>query len=306
MTKCSCRPVLIAGLLLLTSGAARAQAPYKIQPILKVGDTVGDLQITAPLAPRGLNDAGQILLRASARGANYALLQYADGKFAPIVVQGGEAPGGGTWATSSNLLASMNGRGGVIFATQARAAEKSNWGTYLWDVASRKTTLVAQPGMPAVNDLIFGAASIAAAPQINNRDEIAFSSPVKDATGKTRSSAFFRSGDGRLQAVALPDQAAPGGGPPIDFLGTLTLADSGAVAFRAVRQGDSSSVIGAYLWEQGNLSPVALPGAELPGGAKIHRVTGVWVNSKNRSVLVTALAEGTTSRYGLYRFAEGD
>jgi hypothetical protein len=295
----------MAGLALLLQGAVRAQTPIKIQPILKSAEMVGDLQIAAPLRPVGLNDGGQILIRASARGLNLVLLQYADGKITPIAVHGREVPGGGTWATSTNIQSGMNGRGGVIFATQVRAAEKSNWSTYLWDPASQKTTLVAQPGMPAVNDLAFGNSQINVNPQINNRDEIAFFGSVLDAAGKAQTAAFFRGANGPLQAVALPDQAVPGGGPPIDYLGTLSLTDSGAVAFRAVRQGDPNSAIGAYLWEQGTLSPAAVPGAELPGGAKLVRVTGVWLNNKNRSVLVAALPEGTPSRYGLYRLAEG-
>jgi hypothetical protein len=297
--------LLGAALPLLAPGAARAQAVYKIEPVLKVGDTVGDLQSAGTLRTMTLDDEGRVLFASAMRGANHALLLYAGGKPTPLVIRGQEAPGGGTWALGNAIRAAMSPRGTIVLAAQVQTEAGLRWGTFLREAASGTATAVALPGMPAADNLPFESVEPMVIPQINNRDEIVFAGAVKDAAGKTRTSAFFRGTDGRLQPVALLDQAVPGGGPPIQFLGTLTLSDSGVAGFRAQRQGDSTLVLGGYLWEQGTISPVALPGGDLPGGAKIQLVTGLWLNNANRTVLVAARLQGTPARYGLYRLVEG-
>ena len=87
---------LAAGSTLPAPGAARA-AEYKIRPIVKLGDKMGDLVLKDginELTIGGLNDNGQIVfstqLAEAPNGA--ALIQYSssDGTFTPIAVAGRE------------------------------------------------------------------------------------------------------------------------------------------------------------------------------------------------------------------------
>jgi hypothetical protein len=83
------------------------------------------------------------------------------------------------------------------------------------------------------------------------------------------------------------------------------LNDAGQIALRAAPIGSPTSAIGAYLWDQGQLTPLASAGMDVPGGTKVARVTGVWLNNPNRGVLVAARVSSSPNASGLYRFAEG-
>jgi hypothetical protein len=87
---------LVAGLMLLTGGAVRADTLYKIQPLVELGDRVADVwtnQAGYMLIGR-LNDNGQLaFVILDAAGSN-ALIQYSDGQFTPVVAANGNAPGG--------------------------------------------------------------------------------------------------------------------------------------------------------------------------------------------------------------------
>src|SRR3989442_11844270 len=54
----------------------------------------------------------------------------------------------------------------------------------------------------------------------------------------------------------------------------------------------------SYLWEQGSISPVALNGATLPGGATISHVSVHRVNNRNREVLVALHQSDSPSAAG--------
>src|SRR5207244_3825687 len=81
-----------------------------------------------------------------------------------------------------------------------------------------------------------------------------------------------------------------------------SLNDAGVVAFLAQRQGEKQS--GAYLWEQGTITPVVGVGAEAPGGGKISSVSQVLVNNRNRRVVLAA-ASGGSDRHGIYAWVDG-
>src|SRR5207244_1474212 len=74
------------------------------------------------------------------------------------------------------------------------------------------------------------------------------------------------------------------------------------IAFRVKREGDGAQ--GACLWEQGTLTPLLVPGADVPGVGKIDRVSGAWANNKNRTVLLSMAVSGSSDD-GLYRVADG-
>jgi hypothetical protein len=295
---------LVAGLVLLAPGAARAQTSYKIQPILRAGDTVGDgsIQVGTYLGVGALNDNGQMVVDVQPAG-NQAVLQFTDGKFTPVLVGGTDAPGGewpqgvGTWEPIS-----MNQRGNIVIAAQAMIGGENSSGSFLWDYAAQKMTAVALKGMPAVNDLPFEDAG-GWAPVINNNDEIALVAKMKNAAGKLRDTLFFRDREGKLTPVVLPGQDLPNGGK-VDRAWLPSLSDAGVVAFLAKRTDQSG--LGAYQWEQGTITPLLTIDADTPGGGKITNVRGIWVNSKNRNVLLLAvITANNTLAQGLHLLAGG-
>jgi hypothetical protein len=296
----------LLGLTLLLPGAARAQTTYKIQPIVKLGDKVGDLQIK----PGGdfeigtLNDNGQIVFvtENAAAGAGEILLLYANGQFTPLFAAGKDAPGG-IWSKPGNIRSpvSMNQLGNVVFAADITVGNMAAPGTFLWDAKAQKVTPIAMKGMPAVDSRVFETGG-APEPAINNSGDIAFPAAVKNAAGTAQTAVFFLGRDGKLLPVALPDQELPGGGKVVRA-NRPTINEAGRVAFLAQVEGDSR--LSAYLWQAGTITPLAVIGTDAPGGGKFVAVTGVWVNNKDRSVLVGARIADPNGPDGLYRFAEG-
>jgi hypothetical protein len=299
----------LLALMLLAQSVAGAQTTYKIQPIVKLGDQVGDLTIRAEggdFEIGTLNDNGQIVFiteNANVDGSEM-LFQYTDGKLIPLVAAGREAPGG-RWSQAGGIYApvSMNQLGNVVFATPVTVGDSTTPGTFLWDFKAQKTTAVALKGMPAANNLSFEAAG-SFAPAINNRNEIALLGQVKNAEGKALDGLFFRGTDGTLRPVALPDQELPGGGK---ILSTLlpSLNDAGVIAFSVRRQGDAD--YSAYLWNNGTITPLAVVGSDAPDGRRFNGVAA-RVNNKNGNVLVVdgfANPPDPTRPGAIYLFAGG-
>lgn len=299
------RLALVAACALHAPGVARAQNSYKIQVIFKTGDTVGDVvtrKSRGDIEIGTLNDRGQIVFLAENTAGGEVLIQYADGKLTPLAAAGKEGPSG-IWPATAVFTSpvSMNHLGNVVFsAGRLDGTNLTVDTTYLWDFQAQKLATVVTKGMPAVNDLTFeqGGGFV---PAINSTGDIAFAATIKNAAGKEQQGIFFLGRDGKMLPVALPDQELPGGGK-IEFALHFTLNEAGTIAFLAQPQG--KQVWSAYLWEQGTITPVALAGADAPGGGKLGSVGGVWVNNKDRSVLLATWPQSSRGA-SLYRFAEG-
>jgi hypothetical protein len=294
----------LLSLTLLLPGAARAQIPYKIQPIVKDDDTVAGVAISSPLRVGALNDQGQLVFRTG----NEALFVYSDGRFTPLVVGGEEAPSG-KWPSNPNpfSLSPINQRGDVAFQAFVTIAGENSTGTFFWDAQAQKLTAVSLGGMPAVNNLTFLPVNqlTAVGTAINNQDEIVFGGFVADTTGTPRVGAFFLGRDHALRSVALPDQELPGGGTALQMASNVACTDAGVVAFRARHPEDPANTFSAYQWENGVLTPLALVGGDAPGGGEITQVSVVRLNNRDRSVLLVLHVSTATDDAGLYRFADG-
>jgi hypothetical protein len=291
----------LLGVLLLVPGEVGAQTPYKVQPLIKAADPAVNLRATSIGAFEigTLNDSGQLVFGYD-DGKGDTLFLYTEGRFIPFVVGGTQAPGG-AWVDnpSSSYPISMNQLGNVAFSADLTVAEETSWGTFLWDNQAKKVTPVAIAGMPAVQNRTLGGTDTI--PVINNRNEIVFDAGLKNAAGEEQAGVFILGQDGKLLPVALPDQDLPGG-EKVLLAHFPSLNDAGAVAFLARRQ--SGGREGAYLWEQGALTPVAVAGADAPGGGKFDALTAVRLNNKNRATLLTARLQGQTNT-GLYLYADG-
>jgi hypothetical protein len=253
-----------------------------------------------------------------------ALFQYSAGGF--TLVRGGGAAGpGGTWAPHGSMSVgltyspvSMNQHGDIAFAATlipgptgsgTSTSTRAFTGDYLWLKEARVVTPIAPIGMP-VGDRVFvtrpQVSALFGRPTINSQGEIALAAGLpspEDAARDVlpvRTSApgglFLRSPDGSMAPLVLPGQVLPGGGK---LLGASypVVNDAGRVAFLGRRfhspdlpqaLGNPDQPLSGYLWEKGELTPVALVGATAPGGGKIRSVRGVWVNNRNRNVLVLA------------------
>jgi hypothetical protein len=298
------RPVRLArttlallALPLLSAGVALAQTTtYKLQPVATLGDKVGDLTLSNAFEVGTLNDAGQLVFATYTQ----ALFIYADGNIIPIAAAGKTAPGG-TWGKRLEVwMASMNQRGNAAVGTYLTQGGKDTFGTFLWRSKEQTITTIAVKGMPAAQNLTFGETSYSP-PVINNRDQVAFDGDVQNAAGEAVPGVFVSEQGGKLVPIALPDGDLPGG-QKVHLALSPSIDDAGRVAFVARRQSGGGE--SAYLWEQGTISPIAIIGADAPGGGKFEAITAVRLNNKNRSVLVAARLQDERD-FGLYLFAEG-
>jgi hypothetical protein len=195
----------------------------------------------------------------------------------------------------------MNRLGNVVFGTDVIVGEKPDIGTFFWDYRAQKVTAVALKGMPAVDSRTFEQGANTSA-SINNFNDIAFAPLIKNAAGQAKQGVFLLGRDGKLQPIALPDQARPGGGT-FASAGCPYINDAGRITFSGRQAGEPAP--SGWVWEKGTITPVAVIGSDAPGGGKLAGVDGVVVNNKNQSVLADAQVNDLKGPFSLYRFAEG-
>lgn len=283
-----------ASLTLFAPRPAGADTPYQIQPIVKLGDQVEDLKISGDFEIGGLNDNSQIAFVAENGTKGEILWQYADGKLTPIAGNDTKGP------------VRMNQLGNIVFAGHLTIAGKVTAGTLLWDYKAQQVTPVAVKGMPALNNRLFRQVSFGAGSTLNNRNEIALVAGMENNGDlPNRLGTFLVDPNGGLQPVAIPDQILPDGDQATSAFNTL-INDEGVIGVTVHRQGDPGLQMSAYRWEQGTLSPLVMVGADAPGGGKFDSVGGVWVNNKNRNVLIGAsIRDGSKTFSALYLLSEG-
>ncbi len=297
---------LIAGMLLISAAAVRAETLYKVEPIFKGGDKLGNAQARSDVSilVGALNDAVQITFF-----ADWNLAQYADGKVTSISSMGGPWPPGLGYSWS---LISMNQAGEVVFVPVDFDGSPVDGnpppiGTFLWEPKGRKVTAVATKGMPVENGLIIEAPGYAC-PVINNHDEIAFLSYVKNEAGGVQQGIFFRGQDQKVLPVAVPDQPLPDG-TSVVRAAFPSLNDAGVVAF-VVRPSThpTGRPTAAFHWEKGVITKIACIPADAPGGDKIGAYFRPFVNNHDGSVLLTVslnAADPNSGPFAFYRWTEG-
>jgi hypothetical protein len=298
---------LIFCLVLPVHDSARAETLYDIQPIVRVGDRVGNVLISGEFEIGALNDLGQLVFVTRDASGSQVLFHFSKGRLTPLVA-GGEAGPIGTWPRLLSIAGpvSMNQQGTVVF-TPLDLATAAPLGTFLWDDQARMVEPATLKGMPAAQNLVFEIAG-GLTPAINNRGDIALVAQVRDTVGAVRDGIFVLGADGQVRPVILSGQVLPDGR---QLLGACcpSINDAGAVGFLATRQGDT--FLSAFLWEPqpvgvpGKITPVAVIGADAPGGGKFAYVDGVWGNNRNRSVLVMSSLDEPEGQRGIYRFADG-
>jgi IPT/TIG domain-containing protein len=292
---------------------------YMVQPIAKLGDVIGDIEmrIGGFFQVGALNDNGQLAFIAGDAAGDGVLVQYANGQFTPIL-----------FADPAKGPVSMNQRGNFV------AADK---GVLVAGNAQQVIT-VAVEGMPTGAGgtfLDFGPAAI------NDQNEIAFGATFADAGGHEQYGIFFRRQDGQLVPVAVQGQALPGlvtaylaSPPSLDNAGGVTLLglscspnpncnsgssiygwENGIVTLLGLDQQPGGSQVwgnsqshtvllgaanGEYLHQlvNGKITPVVESGQEMPGGGKLARIRSTSApNEAGQHVFIAQLDDGGTAAY---------
>lgn len=287
------------------SGAGPNGLPYQIQRIARPGDRMGNAEADRPFFVESLNDQGQVVFIAENAAGGQMLVQYAQGRLTPMVVSGGEAPGG-TWSEEVGILSpvSMNQEGSVLFAADVTIGGQSHVGTFRWDDRARRVVPVAVKGMALLPNLTLEQ-DRGVALALNNDNEVALAVAVKNASqsGEGGGGVFFFGRDGQRLPVALPEGTLPDGGK-VRWAWFPSLNDAGRIAF--VAQAGDSLLSLPYLWEKGELTPVPVKGLPVPPGKSLFGITGAWLNDRNRNVLLEAHLHSLAGAfYALYLLSDG-
>jgi hypothetical protein len=118
---------------------------------------------------------------------------------------------------------------------------------------------------------------ISYSPELSNRGEVAFNALI-DFGGSTMAAVCLVSPKGTIETVARPGERAPGGGT-FTWVGLASISSKGDVAFAA--RTTSTNNLGVYLRDgnTGELTVVARPGDEAPGGGRFAYATQPRVNA---------------------------
>jgi hypothetical protein len=174
----------------------------------------------------------------------------------PVALNGGPAPGGGTYFGFGNGIG-LNASGQVTFESEVNAP--TNPGIFVGAPGSVQAAAMsgnAAPGGGNYNNFPTG-------PVVNAAGQVAF---VSSLTGGSSSQGIFVGTVGSMQAVALQGNAAPVGGNYSDFgSATPALNHFGQLAFYANLTGGSSTN-GIFVGTPGAINADALQGLLAPAG----------------------------------------
>jgi hypothetical protein len=122
---------------------------------------------------------------------------------------------------------------------------------------------------------------------------------IKNAAGQPKQGVFLLGRDAKLQPIALPDPARPGGGA-FASAGCPYINDAGVIGFAGRQAGEKGP--SSWVWDKGTISPVAVLGSDAPGGGRIGGSGGALVNNKNHTLLADVQVNDLTAPNALYRY----
>jgi hypothetical protein len=290
------RAALIVVLLLLPI-VARQQATsappagVHLVPVARGGDQIGDLRIKADssLFVGSLNNQDQISFVAESAAGGQLFLQADAGRLTPIVVPGGTAPDG-LWSKKVVIRSpvSMDQSGDAVFSADVNTGDRLDLGTFRWDHQTGQVRPLALDGMAAVQNLTFALGG-GQTPVMNNQGEVALVAAVKNTQGQAQDGVFFLGRDSQIQPLVLPDQDLPDGSQVVSAW-LPSLNDAGTVAM--VVRPRSATVESLYRWEEGTLRRLPSLSREATRGRHLAGYTGIWINNRNRNVLLSAQIHG--------------
>jgi hypothetical protein len=284
-------------------GRADALSGYSVQVLAQLGHVNGNFTPHNVFGLSQLNDRGQMVVATTDSQGNQILGQYTAGQFTPIAAAGGAAPGGKTWPKGMGFVfpISMNDAGNIAFIPVD--SNGAPLGVYLWNAGKRSVIPVAEPGVPAVNGLVFAQGGDTAGAWINNHDEVAFVAFVKSASSAGQTGLFRRAVDGQIQAVALPGDPLPGLAKSVKDPGDVSINDAGLIAFDDVGSGNVQR--SGFLWDTGTITSTAAAGTQVSGFGTLLNSYTDGVNNKNRNVWIVAATQQNQNAYGMFLARDG-
>jgi hypothetical protein len=215
-----------------------------------------------------------------------------------VVTAGQRAPGGGTFEhftiEAQPVIAPVNSRGQVaFFATLLRGVGSEG----LFLASGARLTKVAAEGDKAPGGGFLSGFSRHPIPALNERGTVAFAAAVSG--GKTVEGIFVAS-RGRLQAVALAGEPAPGIlGGTLATLDAPTLNDHGDVAFLATVRRGRETVEAIFLRVGARLRKIVAQEDPAPAGGNFAAFGPPALNNKG-AVAFAAVVEGLAVPGGVF------
>jgi hypothetical protein len=201
-------------------------------------------------------------------GLGVYLWSTATKQFTPVATVGMPATAGLTFTTPTINSPSLNNRGEVEVGMSVKdAAGKVQTGIFLHN-AEGKLLPVALAGQALPDGSTIEKTS--GAPTLNDAGVAGF---FATRPGNKEFDAYLWE-QGTITPVALIGAALPGG-TKITHVSGLRVNNHNREALVALAQSDSGSAAGLYRYRNGQLTPLLLPGADLPGGGKFATVRQV-------------------------------
>jgi hypothetical protein len=284
----------LVGLTLLTMGAARAQAGYKIQSIAKRGDVIDGSRLNNLdlFTLGGLNDKGEVVFLGESAVSNDLLLKYADGKLIVVAKRGGTAGNIAIGELLDEILVANSGQ--IYFTT--RSGERDR----LIQYADGKLTPIMVAGSTTFGIKWPGDAFTDFPLSMNDAGNLVLTLGWDFDPFFPQFQAFFKSflWDGQAQklvqldaekAFAFDEWAFDDVSSEFPGSGRGAINDRNEVAFftRLKKSGTSDLVQGiVFRTSDGMIQPVVLVGQLLPDGRKVDRTIRPRLDNAGRVVFL--------------------
>ena len=273
----------VEGLFSTRNGVARAVA-------LAGSQAPGNMGVLASLDAPAINARGDIVFLASlrrGREASEAVLIASGGRLRKVVAQGDPAPSGGSFAAFGPPTIARNGTVAFGAAIEGRSVPG---GIFVWKSDQLRMVLGAGDETP------IGGIFAKFSERIGFGDDgtIVFHGQVK---GGPVGAGVFAIQEGRIRAVALLGDAAPGGGRYSNFGLWPAINASGTIAFTAAVDDGPSPVIAVRVAAEGPRRIVGV-GDTVSGGGRIASLTLLPVVSIGRGGEVSFAVAPTTAEAG--------
>lgn len=187
------------------------------------------------------------------------LFLYTSGGLRPVARVGDGLPGAADEQWEELLAVSLNNRGAVAFVAATRSVldGERHEGVYQSEGGAPKILLFEGDPLPELNDELAGFDDIA----VNDQGQVA----VLARVGVEERPAILLRSDSETRVLAIQDGPAPGG-VWIGLAG-VALNNAGEVAFQGQVAADGVDRTGIFRASGGAVTPVAMPGQAIAGGA---------------------------------------
>jgi hypothetical protein len=254
--------------------------------ILADGTLAPNGSAISPL-PEAMNASGDLVILNEATSTLYL---FSKGTLTPIVATGQDAPGGGTFSFFIN--ASINQADQIAFE-----AFLSNGGSGIYLASSGTLTKIIASGDAFPDG---GTFAFPFAPSINDSGQIAFGGLANNSAADA---GLFLFSNGQLKVVVTEGTSLPGG-KFLDFPIVVSMNNASQIAFVGIVSGATANGTAVFLFSQGQLTALEVPGQAAPDGGTFtnEETVGATINGSGQVIFLGAETDrGNT----LFRSSQG-